>query len=64
MFTPDRCRWCLVSVVALLSLVGAGAQTLPAGVPTLVLPNGLLLPGYKNADELLKRIRQESLANR
>ena len=32
--------------------------------PTLVLPNGLVLPGYKPADELLKRIRQELAATR
>lgn len=32
--------------------------------PTLVLPNGLVLPGYKSADELIKRIRQEVLATR
>jgi len=32
--------------------------------PTLVLPNGLVLPGYKPADELLKRIRQELTATR
>jgi len=32
--------------------------------PTLVLPNGLVLPGYKSADELLKRIRQEVMAAR
>lgn len=32
--------------------------------PTLVLPNGLVLPGYKPADELLKRIRQELTASR
>jgi thiol:disulfide interchange protein DsbC len=27
--------------------------------PTLVLPNGLVLPGYKSADELIKRVREE-----
>ncbi len=27
--------------------------------PTLVLPNGLVMPGFKPADELLKRIREE-----
>jgi thiol:disulfide interchange protein DsbC len=27
--------------------------------PTLVLPNGLVMPGFKSADELLKRIREE-----
>jgi thiol:disulfide interchange protein DsbC len=32
--------------------------------PTLVLPNGLVLPGFKPADELLKRIRQELTATR
>lgn len=32
--------------------------------PTLVLPNGLVLPGYKSADELLKRIREEAVAAR
>jgi thiol:disulfide interchange protein DsbC len=32
--------------------------------PTLILPNGLLLPGYKSADELLKRIHEETSAGR
>ncbi len=32
--------------------------------PTLVLPNGLVLPGFKTADELLKRIRTELQAAR
>ena len=32
--------------------------------PTLVLPNGLVMPGYKTADELIKRIREESTAAR
>lgn len=32
--------------------------------PTLVLPNGLVMPGFKTADELLKRIRAESQATR
>jgi thiol:disulfide interchange protein DsbC len=32
--------------------------------PTLVLPSGLLLPGYKSADELLKRIRADAPAGR
>jgi thiol:disulfide interchange protein DsbC len=27
--------------------------------PTLVLPNGVVMPGFKSADELLKRIREE-----
>lgn len=27
--------------------------------PTLVLPNGLVMPGYKPADELIRRIREE-----
>ncbi len=32
--------------------------------PTLVLPNGVVLPGFKGADELLKRIREEVSAAR
>ncbi|MCM2265323.1 MAG: DsbC family protein [Desulfuromonadales bacterium] len=32
--------------------------------PTLVLPNGLVMPGYKTADELIKRIREETGAAR
>jgi thiol:disulfide interchange protein DsbC len=32
--------------------------------PTLVLPNGLVLPGFKSAEELLKRIRTELQAAR
>ncbi len=32
--------------------------------PTLVLPNGLVMPGFKTADELLKRIREELVASR
>ncbi len=32
--------------------------------PTLVLPNGLLMPGFKTADELLKRIREELVVTR
>jgi thiol:disulfide interchange protein DsbC len=39
----------------------------PLGIqstPTLVLPNGLVLPGFKRADELIKRIRQEFVATR
>lgn len=32
--------------------------------PTLVLPNGLVMPGYKTADELIKRIREELAAGR
>lgn len=32
--------------------------------PTLVLPNGLVLPGYKTADDLIKRIREELAAAR
>lgn len=44
-----------------LALVGdLGIQS----TPTLVLPNGLVLPGFKTADELLKRIREELVATR
>lgn len=32
--------------------------------PTLVLPNGLVMPGYKTADDLIKRIREELRAPR
>lgn len=32
--------------------------------PTLVLPNGLVMPGFKTADELLQRIRRELAAAR
>jgi len=32
--------------------------------PTLVLPNGVVMPGFKRADELLKRIHQELVASR
>ena len=32
--------------------------------PTLVLPNGLVMPGYKTADDLVKRIREELRATR
>ncbi len=32
--------------------------------PTLVLPNGLVLPGFKTADDLIKRIREELAAAR
>jgi thiol:disulfide interchange protein DsbC len=32
--------------------------------PTLVLPNGLVMPGYKTADDLVKRIREERRATR
>jgi thiol:disulfide interchange protein DsbC len=32
--------------------------------PTLVLPDGLVMPGYKTADDLLKRIREEAVTAR
>ena len=32
--------------------------------PTLVLPNGLVMPGFKTADDLIKRIRGELQASR
>lgn len=44
-----------------LALVGdLGIQS----TPTLVLPNGLVMPGFKTADELLRRIREELVASR
>lgn len=39
---------------------GIGLQSTPA----LILPNGVVMPGYKPADELIRRIRQELAAGR
>ena len=36
-----------------------GAELGIQSTPTLVLPNGLVMPGYKPADELVRRVREE-----
>lgn len=41
-----------------------GAELGIQSTPTLVLPNGLVLPGFKVADDLVKRIREELNAPR
>lgn len=56
---PAKCATTVVDQTLML-----GPELGIQSTPTLVLPNGLVLPGYKPADELIKRIRQEIATGR